>query len=312
MEIEKTLQSIREVVARAVVGKGEAVDLILTALLCGGHVLIEDVPGVGKTTLVRALAAALGLSFRRIQFTPDLTPSDVTGFTLVDLRTGETRRVEGAVMRQLILADEINRTGPKTQSALLEVMQEGQVTVDGETVPVPRPFLVLATQNPLGLAGTYPLPEAQLDRFLLCVHMGYPAPGEEVRILDLARGGMRPEDLPAVTSAAEILEMQRRCREVKTAEAVKQYVVRIAEETRRDRSVSLGASPRASLMLLTASMAWALLHGRDYVLPDDVQRLAVPVLAHRIRLKAQAGYQQRSAEDVVRAIVGSLRVPTGL
>ena len=312
MEIEKTLQSIREVVARAVVGKGEAVDLILTALLCGGHVLIEDVPGVGKTTLVRALAAALGLSFRRIQFTPDLTPSDVTGFTLVDLRTGETRRVEGAVMRQLILADEINRTGPKTQSALLEVMQEGQVTVDGETVPVPRPFLVLATQNPLGLAGTYPLPEAQLDRFLLCVHMGYPEPGEEVRILDLARGGTRPEDLPAVTSAQEILEMQRRCREVKTAEAVKQYVVRIAEETRRDRNVSLGASPRASLMLLTASMAWALLHGRDYVLPDDVQRLAVPVLAHRIRLKAQAGYQQRSAEDVVRAIVGSLRVPTGL
>ncbi len=312
MEIEKTLQSIREVVARAVVGKGEAVDLILTALLCGGHVLIEDVPGVGKTTLVRALAAALGLSFRRIQFTPDLTPSDVTGFTLMDLRTGETRRVEGAVMRQLILADEINRTGPKTQSALLEVMQEGQVTVDGETVPVPRPFLVLATQNPLGLAGTYPLPEAQLDRFLLCVHMGYPAPGEEVRILDLARGGTRPEDLPAVTSAQEILEMQRRCREVKTAEAVKQYVVRIAEETRRDRNVSLGASPRASLMLLTASMAWALLHGRDYVLPDDVQRLAVPVLAHRIRLKAQAGYQQRSAEDVVRAIVGSLRVPTGL
>ena len=312
MEIEKTLQSIREVVARAVVGKGEAVDLILTALLCGGHVLIEDVPGVGKTTLVRALAAALGLSFRRIQFTPDLTPSDVTGFTLVDLRTGETRRVEGAVMRQLILADEINRTGPKTQSALLEVMQEGQVTVDGETVPVPRPFLVLATQNPLGLSGTYPLPEAQLDRFLLCVHMGYPEPGEEVRILDLARGGTRPEDLPVVTSAAEILEMQRRCREVKTAEAVKQYVVRIAEETRRDRNVSLGASPRASLMLLTASMAWALLHGRDYVLPDDVQRLAVPVLAHRIRLKAQAGYQQKSAEDVVRAIVGSLRVPTGL
>lgn len=312
MEIEKTLQSIREVVARAVVGKGEAVDLILTALLCGGHVLIEDVPGVGKTTLVRALAAALGLSFRRIQFTPDLTPSDVTGFTLMDLRTGETRRVEGAVMRQLILADEINRTGPKTQSALLEVMQEGQVTVDGETVPVPRPFLVLATQNPLGLAGTYPLPEAQLDRFLLCVHMGYPAPGEEVRILDLARGGTRPEDLPAVTSAQEILEMQRRCREVKTAEAVKQYVVRIAEETRRDRNVSLGASPRASLMLLTASMAWALLHGRDYVLPDDVQCLAVPVLAHRIRLKAQAGYPQKSAEDVVRAIVGSLRVPTGL
>ena len=312
METEKILQNIREVVSRAVVGKGEAVDLILAALLAGGHVLIEDVPGVGKTTLVRALAAALGLSFRRIQFTPDLTPSDVTGFTLVDLRTGETRRVEGAVMRQLILADEINRTGPKTQSALLEVMQEGQVTVDGVSERVPQPFLVLATQNPLGLAGTYPLPEAQLDRFLLCVHMGYPEPGEEVRILDLARGGTRPEDLPAMTGPEEILELQARCREVRCAEAVKQYIVRIAEETRRDRSVSLGASPRASLMLLQASMAWALLHGRDYVLPDDVQHLAVPVLAHRLRLKAQAGYQQKSAEDVVRAIVGSLRVPTGL
>lgn len=312
METEKILQNIREVVSRAVVGKGEAVDLILAALLAGGHVLIEDVPGVGKTTLVRALAAALGLSFRRIQFTPDLTPSDVTGFTLVDLRTGETRRVEGAVMRQLILADEINRTGPKTQSALLEVMQEGQVTVDGVSERVPQPFLVLATQNPLGLAGTYPLPEAQLDRFLLCVHMGYPEPGEEVRILDLASRGTRPEDLPAVTGPEEILELQARCREVRCAEAVKQYIVRIAEETRRDRSVSLGASPRASLMLLQASMAWALLHGRDYVLPDDVQHLAVPVLAHRLRLKAQAGYQQKSAEDVVRAIVGSLRVPTGL
>ncbi|MGI5883592.1 MAG: AAA family ATPase [Candidatus Spyradocola sp.] len=312
METEKILQNIREVVSRAVVGKGEAVDLILAALLAGGHVLIEDVPGVGKTTLVRALAAALGLSFRRIQFTPDLTPSDVTGFTLVDLRTGETRRVEGAVMRQLILADEINRTGPKTQSALLEVMQEGQVTVDGVSERVPQPFLVLATQNPLGLAGTYPLPEAQLDRFLLCVHMGYPEPGEEVRILDLASRGTRLEDLPAVTGPEEILELQARCREVRCAEAVKQYIVRIAEETRRDRSVSLGASPRASLMLLQASMAWALLHGRDYVLPDDVQHLAVPVLAHRLRLKAQAGYQQKSAEDVVRAIVGSLRVPTGL
>lgn len=313
MEMEKTLQEIREVVSRAVVGKGEAVDLILTALLSGGHVLIEDVPGVGKTTLARAMAAALGLSFRRIQFTPDLMPSDVTGFTLMDLRTGETRRVEGAVMRQLILADEINRTGPKTQSALLEVMQEGQVTVDGETTAVPQPFLVLATQNPLGLAGTYPLPEAQLDRFLLCVRLGYPEPGEEMRILDLARGGVRPEDLPAVTDAAQILEMRERCRAVRCAEVVKQYIVRISEGTRRDRNVSLGASPRASLMLLQASMAWALLQGRDYVLPDDVQRLAVPVLAHRLRLRAQGGGErERSAEDVVRAVVGSLRVPTGL
>ena len=295
MEIEKTLQSIREAVARAVVGKGEAVDLILTALLCGGHVLIEDVPGVGKTTLVRALAAALGLSFRRIQFTPDLTPSDVTGFTLVDLRTGETRRVEGAVMRQLILADEINRTGPRRSPRCWRSCRRGRSRSMARRSRCQGPSSCWPRRTPWALPAPIRCRRRSWDRFLFCVHMGYPAPGEEVRILDLARGGTRPEDLPAVTSAQEILEMQRRCREVKTAEAVKQYVVRIAEETRRDRSVSLGASPRASLMLLTASMAWALLHGRDYVLPDDVQRLAVPVLAHRIRLKAQAGYQQKSA-----------------
>lgn len=311
MEIEERLDEVRRGVGRVVVGKREAVDLILTALLCGGHVLIEDVPGVGKTTLARALARTLGLTFRRIQFTPDVMPSDVTGFTMLDPRTGEARRVEGAVMRQLILADEINRTGPKTQSALLEVMQEGQVTVDGVTTAAPRPFMVLATQNPLGLTGTYPLPEAQLDRFMLCVRMGYPNAEEEMRILDLAREELGPEDLPAVLSAAEILEMQRLCLQVKCSGAVKQYIVRIAQATRQDKDVSLGASPRASQMLMRAAMAWAFLAGRDYVLPDDVQRVAVPVLAHRIRLKSDASYEQRSAQSVVEGILGSLRVPAG-
>ena len=310
MDTQKMLQEIRENIAKVVVGKQEAVDLILAALIAGGHVLIEDVPGVGKTTLVRALASSLELSFRRIQFTPDVMPSDVTGFSMVDLATGQEKHVEGAVMRQLILADEINRTGPKTQSALLEVMQEGQVTVDGVTRPVPQPFMVLATQNPLGLMGTFPLPEAQLDRFLLCVKMGYPDMDDEMRILARSVGGAKPDDLSPVANAEAILALREAAAQVTCSPAVQQYIVRIAKATREDRNVALGASPRASLMLMQASMARALMQGRDYVLPDDVQYMAVPVLAHRIRLQAQAGYQQMTAESVVRSIVGSLRVPT--
>lgn len=311
-DTQTLLHDIRANIAKVVVGKQDAVDLILAALIAGGHVLIEDVPGVGKTTMVRALAHSLDLSFRRIQFTPDVMPSDVTGFNMIDLATGTPRHVEGAVMRQLILADEINRTGPKTQSALLEVMQEGQVTVDGETRLVPQPFMVLATQNPLGLTGTYPLPEAQLDRFLLCVKMGYPDMDEEMRILARAGQGLAPDDLTPVADAESILALRKACAEVTCSPAVQQYIVRIAKATREDRNITLGASPRASLMLMQASMARALMQGRDYVLPDDVQFMAVPVLAHRIRLQAQAGYQQLTAESVLRTIVGSLRVPTGL
>ena len=312
MDTQKMLQDIRDNIAKVVVGKTEAVDLILAALIAGGHVLIEDVPGVGKTTLVRALASSLELSFRRIQFTPDVMPSDVTGFSMMDLATGQEKHVEGAVMRQLILADEINRTGPKTQSALLEVMQEGQVTVDGVTRPVPQPFMVLATQNPLGLMGTFPLPEAQLDRFLLCVKMGYPDVADEMRILARASSGIKPDELAPVADAEAILALREACAQVKCSNAVQQYIVHIAKATREDRSVALGASPRASLMLMQAAMARALMQGRDYVLPDDVQHMAVPVLAHRIRLQAQAGYQQMTTESVIQSIVGHLRVPTGL
>ena len=312
MDTQKILQDIRENIAKVVVGKEEAVDLILAALIAGGHVLIEDVPGVGKTTLVRALASSLELSFRRIQFTPDVMPSDVTGFSMMDLATGQEKHVEGAVMRQLILADEINRTGPKTQSALLEVMQEGQETVDGVTRPVPQPFMVLATQNPLGLMGTFPLPEAQLDRFLMCVKMGYPGVEDEMRILTRGMSGTKPDELTPVADAQTIMALRKACAQVTCSSAVQQYIVHIAKATREDKNVALGASPRASLMLMQAAMARALMQGRDYVVPDDVQFMAVPVLAHRIRLQAQAGYQQMTAEGVVKNIVGHLRVPTGL
>ena len=308
METEKILQNIREVVSRAVVGKGEAVDLILAALLAGGHVLIEDVPGVGKTTLVRALAAALGLSFRRIQFTPDLTPSDVTGFTLVDLRTGETRRVEGAVMRQLILADEINRTGPKTQSALLEVMQEGQVTVDGVSERVPQPFLVLATQNPLGLAGTYPLPEAQLDRFMMRLSLGYPTPEETARVL--AQRGQAPQEAltPCVT-LQELEDWQRAVYAVTLSAPVCAYMADLAEATRHMDNVRLGVSTRGVLALSRACQSWALMAGRDFVTPDDVKELAVPLWAHRlvVRSALDRAQAQRAAVEEVLARVS---VPT--
>ena len=318
MEIEKTLQSIREVVARAVVGKGEAVDLILTALLCGGHVLIEDVPGVGKTTLVRALAAALGLSFRRIQFTPDLTPSDVTGFTLVDLRTGETRRVEGAVMRQLILADEINRTGPKTQSALLEVMQEGQVTVDGETVPVPRPFLVLATQNPLEQEGTYPLPEAQVDRFMLKAKISYPKKQEERDIVRMNLSGAGMPQVNKVISPEDIIKARKVVEDVYMDEKIEKYIIDIIFATREPAEYNLqklqnliayGGSPRASISLAKAARAYAFIRRRGYVIPEDVRAVCHDVLRHRIGLTYEAEAENITSEEIITDILNNVIVP---
>ena len=313
MEIEKTLQSIREAVARAVVGKGEAVDLILTALLCGGHVLIEDVPGVGKTTLVRALAAALGLSFRRIQFTPDLTPSDVTGFTLMDLRTGETRRVEGAVMRQLILADEINRTGPKTQSALLEVMEERQVTVDGVTYPLARPFMVLATQNPVDFVGTYPLPEAQMDRFFMRVSIGYPSLQDEMDILDRYCGEQKPmESVVPVCSAEDVIAMQQTVKTVYCSKEVRAYIAAICAATRNTPLLSLGASTRAAIALIHAAQANAMLCGRDYIIPEDVQHLAPSVLCHRLSLSAEARMRGYTNEQAFAEVLSAVRIPVRL
>lgn len=303
------LSAIRENISRAFIGQKETVDLVLTALICQGHVLIEDLPGLGKTTLASALAKSLGCTFARIQFTPDLTPADVTGYSLINLATGQREVHMGSVMHQVVLADEINRTGPKTQASLLEAMQERQVTIDGETYPLPSPFLVLATQNPLGLAGTFPLPEAQLDRFLLRVSLGYPDRAGEAEILRRGMEGAGPGELSPVATAEELTGVYREFQAVRCAQPIIDYIIDIAAATRRHEQVELGVSPRGSLALLDAARAYALLNGRDYVQPDDVQKLAGPVLLHRIQLKSQAVFQQQTPERVLKEILRSLRVP---
>lgn len=303
------MEAIRQNIGRVFVGRRETVDLILTALICRGHVLIEDLPGLGKTTLASALAKSLGCSFARIQFTPDVTPADVTGYSLINLATGEREVHMGSVMHQIVLADEINRTGPKTQSSLLEAMQERQVTIDGETFPLPSPFLVLATQNPLGLQGTFPLPEAQLDRFLLRVSLGYPDRAGEAEILRRGMEGAGVQELMPVVPAEELDQVYAAFQQVRCAQPVMDYIIDIAQATRRHEQVQLGISPRGSLALLDAARASALLNGRDYVQPDDVQRLAGPVLLHRVQLKSQALLKQQTAERVLKEIIRGVRVP---
>ena len=304
----RILDALRDNISKAFVGRRETVDLVLTALICQGHVLIEDLPGLGKTTLASALAKSLGCSFSRIQFTPDVTPADVTGYSLINLATGEREVHMGSIMRQIVLADEINRTGPKTQSSLLEAMQERQVTIDGITYPLPKPFMVLATQNPLGLQGTFPLPEAQLDRFLLRISLGYPDRAGEAEIL---RRSMTDgtEELSPVVSEEELNQVHQAFRTVRCAQSVINYIIDIAEATRRHTQLELGVSPRGSLALMDAARAYALLNGRDYVRPDDVQKLAEPVLLHRIQLKSQAVFKQQSLEWVLNEIIRNIRVP---
>ena len=304
-----TIEKIRQNINRVLVSREETIELLLCALVCSGHVLLEDVPGVGKTTLASALARSLDCSFGRIQFTPDVLPSDVTGFALYDVHTGEKQVVPGAVMNQIVLADEINRTTPKTQSSLLEAMQERQVTIDGVAYPCPRPFLVLATQNPLELTGTYPLPEAQLDRFLMRLSLGYPTMEEELRILDSHRGEEPLSSLEPVATAQEILQLQEAMNQVTCMPAIQEYIVRIAAATRSQEDIALGVSPRGSIALMRAAMAYALLQGRSYVIPDDVQKLAVPVLAHRIQLMQQADGRETSAAERIQKILRSLPVP---
>lgn len=303
------LQALRNNIARIMVGKDETVEMLLTALICGGHVLIEDLPGLGKTTLAAALAKSLSCSFKRIQFTPDVLPSDVTGFTTYNLATGEKEIRFGAVMAQLVLADEINRTSPKTQSSLLEVMQERQVTIDGETYPLPEPFMVLATQNPSELTGTYPLPEAQLDRFLLKISMGYPSRDEEYEILSRRRGGVSADQLEPVGGVEDVLALRQQFRSVKCSSAILNYIVQIAQASRESDLISLGVSPRGSIGLMEASAARAMLQGRSYVIPDDVKAMAVPVLAHRIRLNLQASMKNHTAGQVLRELMEKIPVP---
>ena len=309
---ERVLGEIRANISKVIVGKEDVLDLILICLICGGHALIEDVPGLGKTTLVAALADSIDCSFQRIQFTPDVLPSDVTGYTMVELSTGEHKFYPGAVMSQIVLADEINRTSPKTQSALLQAMQEGRVTVDGETRQLPRPFLVFATQNPVEMTGTYPLPEAQLDRFFMRVAVGYPDKNDEISILERNKEHSGPGKLSAVANAADVMALQQEVDGVKCARSILNYIVELARATREHKEVSLGISPRGSIALMRAAMGRALLSGRDYVLPDDVQAMIRPVLAHRLGMRSQAYIQNQTAETVLADIVRQVAVPAVL
>ena len=309
MRNDETLKEIRNNIERVIVGKSEVVDLLLICLICGGHALIEDVPGLGKTTLVSALARSIDCSFQRLQFTPDVLPSDVTGFTMYDVKTGEKQFFHGAVMTQIMLADEINRTSPKTQSALLQAMQEGQISVDGNTYKLPKPFMVLATQNPVELTGTYPLPEAQLDRFLMRISVGYPDKNDEIIILERNKGKQDISALSSIANAETIIALQKQLDELTCTRAIMDYIVEITRRTRGHKEVVLGVSPRGSIALMRAAMGRAMLSGRDYILPDDVQEMTAPVLAHRLVLRAQAYVQSQTAETVLQNILREIPVP---
>jgi MoxR-like ATPase len=300
--IEANVESVVE-------GKPEAVRLALVAMLSEGHVLIEDVPGVGKTLLAKALARSVACSVRRVQFTPDLLPSDITGVTVFNQEHNDFEFKPGAVFANIVLGDEINRAGPKTQSALLEAMEERTVTVDGTTYELGIPFMVVATQNPIELEGTYPLPEAQRDRFLMRLSIGYPSVDAELEVLEVHGRGDRIQALEPVADAREVAEMIEAVKDVHTADALKRYIVELVRSTRDHPAVELGASPRASLALLRATRALAASHGRDYVVPDDVKELADPVLAHRLILAPEAQMADRSASDVVAELLGSIAIP---
>ena len=302
------VSTLKQNIARAVVGKDDVVELMLTALLCEGHVLIEDVPGVGKTTLASALARSLSCSFKRIQFTPDITPSDITGFTMPSL-SGDMQYRPGAIMSQIVLADEINRTSPKTQSALLEVMEERQVTVDGVTYPLARPFMVLATQNPVDFVGTYPLPEAQMDRFLMKLSMEALSPAEETQMIARFLTEEPLAELSSVCQKEEIRALQEACKEVYLHPELVQYLVRVVQETRGNSKIASGVSPRGTLAFLRAVQGHALVQGRNYVVPEDFKTVAVPVLAHRLTMQIGAD-DGRAAESVIEEILNRIDLPT--
>ena len=307
---QRFAQLLKQNVGRVIVGKESTIEMLMIAVLCRGHVLIEDVPGVGKTTLASALARSLDCSFKRIQFTPDITPSDITGFSIVNFKSGELEYRPGMIMSQIVLADEINRTSPKTQSSLLEVMEEGQVSVDGVTYAMPQPFIVLATQNPVDFVGTYPLPEAQLDRFFMRVSIGYPSPDEEADILERYTSGKKPmEELRPICTSSDILRLQQEVENVHTSREVRAYISNIAAASRRNGALQLGVSTRAAISLLRASQACALLEGRDYVSPEDVQKMAEPVLAHRLVLSPEARMRSMTAERVLAGVLQSVQVP---
>jgi MoxR-like ATPase len=308
-EVAATAARIRSSIARVIVGKDDVIELVLVALLAEGHILIEDVPGTGKTTLAKAIARSLDCSFRRIQFTPDLIPSDVTGINIYNQRDGAFEFRPGPIITQIVLADEINRATPRTQSALLEAMEERQVTVDGETLRLPAPFLVLATQNPVELEGTFPLPEAQLDRFLLKLKIGYPDEDEEDSMLVRFEQVNPLDALEPVIGAADLRRLAAAAVRVHVEPVVRRYTVQLVRATRAHAGLELGASPRASLALFRAARARAAIHGRSYVLPDDIKQLAPHVLPHRLILSSQTRLRGRNADGIVEELLGALPAP---
>jgi len=309
MDIKQSAERVIENIARVIVGKDEVIELCLVALLCEGHILLEDVPGIGKTTLAKAIARSIGCSFRRIQFTPDLLPSDVTGILYFNQKEQDFEFRPGPIMSQVVLADEINRATPRTQSALLEAMQERQVTVDVETMALPRPFLVLATQNPIELEGTFPLPEAQIDRFLMRVALGYPSKEDENAILLRYERQDPLATLRPVIEADELLAMQGQVKSVLVEESVREYMVDVVRATREHEAVELGVSPRGTLALYRTVQALAAVRGRTFVIPDDVKYLAPPVLTHRIIISPQTRLRGRRPEEVMAEIVDTVPVP---
>ncbi len=307
-KIQESGEKVVANVERVIVGKHNEVRLALVGLLCQGHLLIEDVPGTGKTVLAKAIAKSLGCTFRRIQFTPDLLPSDVTGLSIYNQKTQEFEFRPGPIMAQIVLADEINRATPKTQSALLECMEERQATIDGVTHKMPEPFLVIGTQNPIEYEGTFALPEAQLDRFMLRLRLGYPEPLEEIVILDEQKRTHPLDEISEVATVDEVRQMQSGIREIYVDSAVSDYIVRLVNESRTHPDVYLGASPRGSLALYRAGQAYAALAGRDYVIPDDIKALAVPALAHRLIVKTAATVRDVSAERIVQEMLESVPI----
>ncbi len=310
-DIKELADRVVENVEKVIVGKTDSVRLTVVGLLCQGHLLIEDVPGTGKTMLAKSLARSLGCSFNRIQFTPDMLPSDVTGVSIFNQKAQEFEFRPGPIMAQIVLTDEINRATPKTQAALLEAMEERQVTVDGITHRLPQPFMVLATQNPIEYEGTFPLPEAQMDRFLLRISLGYPAPHDEVHMMERQQIVHPVDALVQVVEAEELLQAQEDVKKVRVTQEIKRYIVDIVTDTRGHREVYLGASPRGSLAMLKGSQAVAAMKGRDYVVPDDVKSIAMSALAHRVIVGSAARIREIDSREIVREILEQIPVPGG-
>jgi MoxR-like ATPase len=310
IDVAATSNAVIAEVERAIVGKTHVLKKIMAAVLAGGHILLEDYPGLGKTLIAKSFAKALGLDFKRIQFTPDLLPGDITGGYIYDRSKSRFELRKGPVFANIILADEINRASPKTQSSLLEAMQEGQVTLEGETIRLPAPFIVIATQNPIEYEGTFPLPEAQLDRFLMKLSVGYPSPEEEHEILRRRKERRQDEiEMVQVTNRDQLLSMRGAVEEIHTDQDIERYIVELVAQSRKDSRVSVGSSPRGSLALLKLSMAHAAIEGRDYVLPDDVKRFAAPALIHRLILVPELWMQSNAVEGVIDNVLNSVSVP---